>query len=324
MFKGLIYVDDFIEAYIKLRQREFDFILSKFNFKAHKRTLSSFSLDFIHSNWWIIPKVQARINEKITGDPNKTYESYLTERYLSDASGKLLISLGCGTGRHELEIARLNPDLQIYGYDLAIDLVQEANGLARSMGRTNIAFFQQDVLKMNFNQASVDYFLFNSSLHHFRHIDALIRTKIKPALKHHGLVFINEYVGPDRLRTDSEARKVAHMALHEIPVTQRTILNTKIIKEKVYRNGTLRMILADPSECVESSQIIPVLSHHFSTIKQASLGGNILMPVLKHIAHHFVKEDATTDDILLRLFAIEDQYLKINASNYLFAVYQKG
>jgi hypothetical protein len=81
------------------------------------------------------------------------------------------------------------------------------------------------------------------------------------------------------------------------------------------------MWISDPSECVDSESILPVLQKNFKTLELKNLGGNILMPVLKHIAHHFTNQNA---DELRKLMDMEDRYLKDHPSDFVFGVFQKN
>ncbi len=81
------------------------------------------------------------------------------------------------------------------------------------------------------------------------------------------------------------------------------------------------MIIADPSECVDSAAIKKAVHNMFKTEEEAELGGNLLMLLLKDIAHHFVNEKANM--VLEHLFTIEDEYLKKNSSDFIFGVYRK-
>ena len=83
------------------------------------------------------------------------------------------------------------------------------------------------------------------------------------------------------------------------------------------------MVLADPSECVDSSNIIKSLHKHFSPIVEKGFGGNIIMNVLKDISHHFVENNNEKEKILKKLFEFEDAYLKSNKSDFVFGIYQK-
>jgi hypothetical protein len=82
------------------------------------------------------------------------------------------------------------------------------------------------------------------------------------------------------------------------------------------------MILADPSECIDSESILPSINAHFKTIDERPYGGNILMHVLKDISHHFIDMDSEKKDILSSLFEFEDEYLQNQFSDFVFGIYQ--
>lgn len=321
MLNNWIFIDDFKELWIKINQRGTKFILSKFNFLGYKRTISSFSTNFQHANWWIIPLLKERHNLLITGDRSKGYEEYISEKYFNSPNGKLLISLGCGAGNHEIKLAELNKDLQIVGYDISEKLIDQANRKIIERALTNIKFLTMDVYKIDFEKESIDYFLFNASLHHFKNIRLFIEKKLKPSLSEFGLIIINEYVGPNRMNFSNDQIEFCNRCLKKhVSIENRKILGLNTYKDQCYRLGKLRMYVSDPSECVDSESILPVLRNEFRETEYVSLGGNILMPTLKHIAHHFVNRNESE---LLTLIDLEKDYLKNHSSDFVFAVYQK-
>jgi len=82
-------------------------------------------------------------------------------------------------------------------------------------------------------------------------------------------------------------------------------------------------MVTDPSECVDSSRILPTLQEEFSPVYEASYGGELLMFVLKDIAHHFIVLNPEKEQILQKLFDFEDHYLKNNPYYFLFGIYEK-
>lgn len=322
MFGGLIYLDDFQEIWIKLKQRGTNFILSKFNFNSNKRTISAFNTNFEHANWWIIPHLKQRMNAKISGDISVGYEQYVSGKYFDQDTPKVMISLGCGAGSHEITFANINKTLSVNGYDLSEQLIKTANLKAEKEGLKNVEFIVADVYKLSFENESVDFFLFNAALHHFKDIEHFITNSILPALKKDGLLIINEYVGPNRMHFSNQQIAFCNEVLEKnVPESFRKILSTNILKNKVYRHGTIRMTISDPSECIDSENILPVIHKHFNIVEEKALGGNILMPVLKHISHHFIDGGK---DCLEQLCNIEDEYLKSNPSQFVFGIYTKN
>jgi SAM-dependent methyltransferase len=309
---------DFIEIAIKLQQRGLPFLLSKFSLNPEDRTKSAFQPEFEHANWWIIPDIQKRLNFLATGNPNQNYEAYLTEKYFLNKKG-VLISPGCGVGGHERKIALANPTLQVTGFDLTPDLIKPALYETAQLGIPNLHFEIASIYTKKYQPNSIDYFLFHASLHHFDNIESLLLQTLLPALKPGGLIIIHEYTGPDRMLFPKHQIQAAERALKTLPKELRIILNTAWEKRKIYAHGKLRMLISDPSECVQSSTIRPLLHKHLNVLEEKSLGGNILMPVLKHIAHHFVLHHT---DHLENLIRLEDEYLKNYPSDFTFGVYK--
>lgn len=305
-------------------QRGPAFLLSKLNPSSQSRTKSAFDDSAIHSaNWWIVPAVRQRWNRLITGDVNRLYEDYLVEEYLPHKKGLRLISIGSGECSHELRLASHQCFSEVVCVDIADNLIATARQKAADQGlEDKMTFRIENVYQMEVDPATFDVVLFHASLHHFAEIDTLLQT-VKKWLSADGLLVINEYVGPDRLQFPQDQVEAINTALQTIPRHLRKRYKTGLFKKRFYGSGYLRMVMADPSECVESSTILPLLHRHYDVVIERPYGGNLLMNVLKDIAHHFTDhEDETIKTTLARLFALEDQYLQDHESDFLLGVYQ--
>lgn len=316
--------DDIIETYCKIHQRGLDFVVSKFHLNNSKRTKSAFDNSSVHSsNWWIIPKVRKRWNYLITGDENMVYEDYVLQKHLQGKSNLKMLSLGSGVCSHEIYFAQHPVFSEIKCVDFAANLLEKAKKKSDELKLTNMSFATEDVYKLRLEDDYYDIVLFHSSLHHFANIETLLRTRIIPTLKKGGLVIINEYVGPNRLQYPNSQLKAINEALKLIPTSYKKRFKMDLAKRSTSGPGLLRMIVADPSECVESENIVPTLNTLFDKVEERPFGGNILMPLFKDIAHHFLQDDPITNDLIQRLFALEDAHLKTNTSHFLFGVYRK-
>lgn len=321
--KRYITPDDFKDVYGKARQRGLSFILSKFNFKALDRTRSAFDASVNQSsNWWSIPLVNDRWDQKITGDAHRDYEDLLVNDILKDKKKLRLISFGCGDGSHELKLASYGVFDEVIGIDIAPNLIEEANQNAKTAGLNHAAFICDDIYTMNLAPDYYDVVLFHSALHHFKNVQQLLVNFIKPCLQPDGLLVINEYVGPDRLQFPEKQLKAINNALKIIPSKYKKRFQSNRIKSKFYGSGLLRMIIADPSECVDSSSIIPAIHSNFEVVYERAYGGNILMNVLKDISHHFINPTPQAQEVLNELFLLEDKYLEGNPSDFVFGVYK--
>ncbi len=83
------------------------------------------------------------------------------------------------------------------------------------------------------------------------------------------------------------------------------------------------MIISDPSECIESEKILPVIYSKFKTVEEKGYGGNLLMPVLKDISHNFIEPDEISKKSFYDIFNYEDKYLKHNKSYFVLVIYER-
>ena len=320
----IITLDDIIDIYHKAKQRGPDFILSKLNIKKISRTKSAFNETAVESsNWWIIPKVKERWNSLITGNPTLNYEEYLANNLFKNKTNLKLLSLGSGSCGHELELAKHSNFSEIVCVDISENRLLEAEIDAKKNNLNNIKFICADVNSYALENNYFDIVFFHSSLHHFDNVKNLLETKVKNCLNKEGVLIINEYVGPSRLQFPKHQIKEINKGLKILPNELKVRFKSKNIKNKFYGSGVIRMIIADPSECIDSANIMPTIHSNFSTIIEKPYGGNILMNVLKDISHNFINLSDKNEKLLNKLFLFEDEYLKNNASDFVFGVYKK-
>jgi len=323
----IITKDDFSDVYIKFKERGFEFLLSKLNIKSLERTKSAFdnTTSNMASNWWIIPKVRERWNLKMTGNPDVDYKKYYVQKYTNENDSLKLLSLGSGTCSNELEFASYPQFEEVVCVDISRSRLDNAAETAKKRNLNNMQFLCEDVYKYPFPEEYFDIILFNSSLHHFNNINHFIPTYIDKALKKNGRIIINEYVGADRLQFSKEDICAINKAIKLIDDPYRVKSRTNIIKKSFSGHGIIRMLMSDPSECIDSSSILPTLHKHYKVVEERPYGGNILQSALKDIAHHFI--DAEEDDrkmqILNALFEFEDDYLLTRTSSFVFGIYEK-
>jgi len=319
----LITLEDFIDVYTKIKLRGLPFILSKFNLNNNKRTRSAFNdLNINAAHSWVIPKIHERWNQLITGNSQIGFKEFIISNILKEQKGLKMLSLGSGNCFHELEFATRKNFSEIVCMDISDELIKNAKATAKEKNLTNITFKVQDVYNYDFPENYFDIVFFHASLHHFKNIEEFLKTKVKPTLKNNGLLIINEYVGANRLQYPKHQIKAINECLQLIPKKFRKRFKLNLFKNKYFGSGIIRMIIADPSECVESKKIMPNIQRLFTPVYESNFGGNILIPALKDLGHHFVTLDEKKEKILEQLFKFEDEYLKHYKSDYVFGVYK--
>ncbi|MCP4971865.1 MAG: class I SAM-dependent methyltransferase [Arcobacter sp.] len=263
----IITIDDILDSYGKLKQRGLSFIVSKFSLNKVKRTKSAFNEEKIDSaNWWIIPKVQERWNKLITDNEATEYEEFVVNSYLKEDQNLRMLSIGSGICQHELEFATYNNFEEILCLDISDIPLKKAEEIAFKNNLKNIIFEVQNVYNYEFPKNYYDIVIFNASLHHFKFIDNLLGNLVRSTLKENGKLIINEFVGSNRLQFPKHQLKAINSALELIPKKFKKRFKLNSYKNKVYGSGLLRMIIADPSECIESENIIPTIHKYYKTV----------------------------------------------------------
>ncbi|MGC1205605.1 MAG: class I SAM-dependent methyltransferase [Flavobacteriaceae bacterium] len=319
----LITRDDFVDTYVKIKQRGFAFFSSKFNLNEVKRAKSAFNHSTIDtSNWWIIPKVIERWNLLVTGNKDLGFVDFTVNTFLKDKNNIKMLSLGSGNCSSELKFASYKNFEDILCVDISNVRLQEAKKIAEHKKLTNINFSVSNANTYTFPKNHFDIIYFRASLHHFKNVDHLVGKLIKDALKPNGFLIIDEYVGPNRLQFSKNQITAINKAITLIPKKYRKRYKLNLYKNKISGSGLLRMKIADPSECIDSENILPSIHNNFETIYEANYGGNILAAALKDIAHHFREINSEKEIILNNLFEFEDDYLKKHPSDFVFGIYK--
>lgn len=321
----IITLDDFLDTYFKVMQRGKSFLFSKFTLSNEKRTKSAFSnSSFESSNFWSIPKVQERWNVLTTGDKNKDFIAYLANDFFKGKKHLRLLSIGSGISNREIELASYsNIFKEVVCVDIAENLLKIAAENAKKKNINNIQFVAKSIDDLIFEKNEFDIVFFKASLHHFNNIDEFLSKKIKAILKPNGYLIINEFVGVTRHQFSKNQINAINKGLQLIPKKYKKRFKSNFHKNKYRGVGVLRMIIADPSECVDSSSIMPAIHKHFKTVIEKPYGGNLLMSVLRDISHHFYELNAEKEVILNELFELEDNYLQSNTSDFVFGIYKK-
>jgi len=316
---ALITYSDIIEFREKLISSKLSFFLGKISTDPKKRIESHWNAGTLPpTNWWNIPLIRERWNKKITDSTDKDYVNYFINKYLHNKNSLSMLSIGCGTGSQEIAFSETKVFSKIDAIDIAIKNIETAKKRIES----NHINFSHSSFEEFTSEIKYDVILFHSSLHHLKNITEVL-SKVDLLLAPDGLLVIHEYTGPNRINWNNKQLKETNRILKTIPKDKRTYFFSGKVKTKQSSPGKLRMIISDPSEAVESESILPEIRKRFNTLELKGYGGNILVPLLKGISHHFIEENAINKDYLNQFFGMEDEFLKSNIDDYHFGVFCK-
>ena len=117
--------------------------------------------------------------------------------------GLKLLDLGCGTGLELDEIFKVNPDVQVTGFDLSGKMLERLR--RKHAGRhRQLRLVQGDYLTSDFGTNLFDVAVSVQSLHHFSHGDKTdLYRKVYAALKPDGFYLESDYIASDQAEEDS-------------------------------------------------------------------------------------------------------------------------
>lgn len=255
-----------------------------------------------------IPQVRKRIAKQYDG---KDVITWIFDTYLRGKTGMRALSVGCGTGGPELQLAELARGLgtfsNITGFDLSPSSIELANAGARSRGLDDVLTFTVGTIEQppaGLPWGSFDAVFAFSSLHHLKHLREHIVT-IRRWLKTGGLLVAHEYIGPRRQQYSREEVALINSLFRSLPEKHRRDWHTGSVRSGVPIPSALLMWLYDPSETVEADDIAPSIRECFSNVELHVELGTLLVCLLKEIGHNFPADDPDATKTINALCDIE-------------------
>lgn len=257
--------------------------------------------------WLAHPLVKARVNLLASGradvDPYARLAELLAGRGWPMPVGRA-ISLGCGFGGLERDLAGRGVVRQLVGLDLAEGAVAEARRLAAAAG-LEIRYEVADLEGARLPSGSADVVFAHQAVHHIEDLDGLFLA-VRRALRPGGVLHLHEFVGPKRFQWTDAQLALANEFLDSLPQHLRR-LPSGAQKGRLLRPTLDAMLRIDPTEAIRSDEIRTVLVDTFDIIEERELGGTLVHIALGDIAQNFDPADADARAALDRLFTMEDQ-----------------
>lgn len=267
----------------------------------------------LKTRWWQSPFIIQQINKIVNGKEVDGRSQGLIE-LTKDKFEKLLpfkkgISVGCGTGKKEMNLILQNVVESFDLYELSEGMIEKGKELAKELGVLDrVNFVQQDVFEVVMKKGQYDFVHWGDSLHHMLDVDEAVKWS-KKVLKKGGLFFMDDFVGAARfqwsdksLEIGSKVREVFQDTKYLVnPYSRDTLLPTKLHRPDIHK-----MIQSDPSEAVDSNNIIKAINKYFPNAEIKCTGGLIYHLVLSDMLNN-IDEGKTEDQILIKLLMVIDE-----------------
>ena len=266
--------------------------------------------------WLANPTVHRRYQQKASqGASTEGWHFYCVRKYLGSRMpvGRML-SIGCGAGELELDLARINAFRACDAWDLAVDSIARATQIAAKKQIAGLTFAVQDAETALIPSNTYDAAWFNMSLHHIEKLESTLGN-IAAALKPGGYLFLNEYVGPNRFDFSAREKEIMSAVYRLLPDKYRRSFaqaNRGEVIETASFPNPVDVAAADPSESIRSGDIIECVRAHFDIVELNPCGGTLLQFLLGNIMGNFREDDSTSLRVLQMLFEIEDTLIEVD------------
>jgi SAM-dependent methyltransferase len=216
--------------------------------------------------WAEYPQVRGYVNQSITGVPWLWPVNALKVGWMFRAVDRGL-SLGCGTGALERSLFHLHICERADAYDVSPEAIREARLLAKKEKVRGVRYRVADCDLLRLPANRYDIAFFHGSLHHISDPDRLLG-EVERSLRPHGLLYIDDYIGPSRDEWTDEHLAPAREEMEKMPDELKL---WPVNPPLDYR---------DPSEMIRSSRIRPALLERFDIVHERPYWGNLLFPML--------------------------------------------
>ncbi len=173
--------------------------------------------------WLQHPKVQQRLALKESGRPDGNWIAHTLQTWLPDATPvERCLSLGCGRGRIERDLAARQAFVTCDAFDLSAESIADASHAALAAGFTHINYAVADIDHIQLAPGRYDVVWIVSAAHHFSRLEHVF-AQVAQALKPDGLVVLYEYVGANRFQFPARQRQVIEACLQLLPMSYRLL-----------------------------------------------------------------------------------------------------
>jgi ubiquinone/menaquinone biosynthesis C-methylase UbiE len=288
-------------------------------------------------NFYCFPPIRTHSCKLIFNETDATRrdwcEYWTVEKYLKNKIPfDTVLSICCGFGEVERTLSKLNAGKKIIGTDIAPGAIDTAKKRAYDENLDNIEYYVADLQNEQLPENTYDLIWANGALHHIKNLDYVIPMLYK-SLKSRGYLISNEYVGPNYQQISQRHEELVNAIMHILPPEWKDepydlYKNAQSFPSKGYRflkyllsikkrtnkfgrlwkkNPKSYFLRTDPSECVNSEMIIPLLENQFETVDVRYFNGSIVMFALgQAFYNNFDINNPAHYRLLDLIFQIED------------------
>jgi SAM-dependent methyltransferase len=260
-------------------------------------------------SWLEHPTILRHVHRRVTGDPLLGTYQYWKNKFLPQAAG-LCLSLGCGTGTFERDMIKIGASKRFHAHDLSEGAIAKARADAAAEGLGElITYSVTDLNNFILPRPTYNAIFAISSAHHVSNLENFF-TQCRRALVPGGLLFLDEYIGPNRFQCTPLALVAINKLLRILPDRyRRDLIASGAIKESFHLPTVESFEATDPSEAIRSADIVPTMKASFEIVEMRPYGGAIMHMLLSGLTGNF-RENDPNDVALLNMIALFEEELE--------------
>jgi SAM-dependent methyltransferase len=250
----------------------------------------------VPSQWTSNPLIYEAVCKKISaGETSKHWVYWLNENYFKGKTFKSMLSPGCGTGEHEIMVAKSGLVESIDAFDLSENCIDLAKGKAQKNG-CNINFYNDDLNTFVVpDTKKYDLILCSGAAHHVKELERFFSV-VSNCLAPNGYFILNEYVGDCYNIYRQEQYRFIERIL--------SCFSSELREpgKGAFRNPSIQEVMAhDPSESIRSKLIPSFVEYYFDIEIKRSLGGFLLHPLYPFLKTAAFENRGVEKDTIVKL-----------------------
>jgi 2-polyprenyl-3-methyl-5-hydroxy-6-metoxy-1,4-benzoquinol methylase len=210
------------------------------------------------------------------------------------------LELGCGRGDLAVSMVTGQVVESLKAYDISETAIRIARNKAVERGITSISFDQADLNTLKLTPKTYDLIYCSQALHHVENLEHVLK-HANSALKHDGIFFASDYVGPSRMQWTETQLMIMNELLNALPRSHRALSGGGLgqgYKDRLKRTPIETYLQVDPSEGARSAEIVPLARKYLDVIDVIPWGGTIVYELLRGIVHNFDEQSSQDTSIL--------------------------
>ncbi|MBE9187210.1 methyltransferase domain-containing protein [Microcoleus sp. LEGE 07076] len=278
-------------------------------------------------NWWSCRQVIRYLNRRVCGLELNGFSQGLCYRAKDILGSKKLdvgVSIGCGIGVKEMNLIRWGLVNRMVCFELSEERIRQAEEEAKKRSLSQfIEFRREDAFQSVGNSEKFDLVHWNNSLHHMPDTCFAIEWS-KKKLKPGGLFMMDDYVGPNYIQFSDECLNLGSLIRKKLP--KKYLLHPASSPENIHfldtqcqRPELSKIIAKDPSEAIDSENILVGVKKVFPDAEIVHTGGVVYFAALPPLYANFDPEDEFDTGLLESLLLIDELYTSLHPGETLYA-----